>query len=88
MELVAVKGRAQPGHDDGVHLARFGMALQRQLGEQQLAVQGHLEPAAAAWQQGHTGDPGRPSVEKLSRQTGGSIGVVSDDAELDGEVHD
>jgi hypothetical protein len=66
-----------------MHLARARVPIEGCLREQQLAVEGHLEAAAAAWQQDRATDPRRPGPEELSHQTGGSIDVVSDDAELD-----
>lgn len=66
-----------------MHFAWPRMSFEGRLREEQLAIERDLETAAAAGQQHRPGDPRRPRVEELSHQTGGSICVVSDDAELD-----
>ena len=86
MELVARQRRAQSSRHEGVNLARPGVPLERCLREQQFAIERHLEPSAATRQECGPGDLWGPAVEELSRQTGGSIGVVSDDAVLDLEL--
>jgi hypothetical protein len=83
VKLVANDGRTESRRDEAVHLAGSRMALEGRLREQQLAVEHDLESAAAAGQERRPGDPRRPRVKELSHQTGGSIRVVSDDAELD-----
>lgn len=85
MKRLTLGGRTEPSGDETTDFARSGMALEGCLREEQFAVEGHLEPATAARQQDGPGDPGRPPVEEFSHQTGGSIGVVSDDAELNFE---
>jgi hypothetical protein len=59
------------------------MSVERRFREDQLRIEPDLETAAATGQQHCPGDPRSPRVEELSHQTGGSICVVSDDAELD-----
>jgi hypothetical protein len=83
VKLVANDGRTESRRHEAVHFAGSRMALEGRLREQQLAIEHHLESAATAGQQHHPRDPRRPRVEELSHQTGGSIRVVSDDAELD-----
>ncbi len=83
VKLVACDGRTKSCRNEAVHLAGEGMSIEGRLREEQLAIERHLETAAAAWQQHRPGDPRRPPGEELSHQTGGSIRVVSDDAELD-----
>jgi hypothetical protein len=59
------------------------VALQRRLGEHELAVEADLE---ATLRRGHELDPlddRRPSLEQLVRQTDGAWDVVSGNAELD-----
>jgi hypothetical protein len=62
------------------------MSSQRRFREQQRAVECHLESPAVARAERCDVDSRRPRVEELSHQTGGSIRVVSDDAELDFEL--
>jgi hypothetical protein len=83
VKLIAIDGRTEPRHNEAVHLAGSRVSFEGRLRKQQLAVERHLETATAARQQRRTGDSRRPRVEELSHQTGGSIRVVSDDAELD-----
>lgn len=83
MELVAHDGWTESCRDEAVYLAGAGMSFESHFREEQFAIERHLETAAAAGQQHRTGDPRRPRVEEFSHQTGGSIRVVSDDAELD-----
>jgi hypothetical protein len=74
--------RPDQSHD----LPRLGVPAKRPLGEHQPAVHGHLEHPAGG------GDEADVAVGKLlpelSRQTGGSRLVVSDDAVFDDGVHD
>jgi hypothetical protein len=86
VKLVAFDRWTESGRNKVEHFARAGMSVEGRLREEQLAIERHFEPAAAARQQRRAGDPWRPRVEELSRQTGGSIRVVSDDAELDLEI--
>ena len=83
VKLFAFDGRTEYCRDEAMHLAAARMSFEGRLREEQLAIERHLEPAAAARQQHRPGDPRRPPVEELSHQTGGSTCVVSDDAELD-----
>ena len=75
--------RAQALPHDGGDLPRFGMAVQGGLGEDQVAVQRHLEAALARALQLDGVDDVGPSVEQFVRQTDGLGDVVSGDAELD-----
>jgi hypothetical protein len=59
------------------------VALEEGLGEDQVAVERHLESPATARDKRQATDPGCPAVEELSRQTGGSIDVVSGVAVFD-----
>jgi len=86
VKRVAVDGRTEALSHEAVYLARTGVSLERRFREEELAIQLHLEAPAATWPQRRLGDPRRPPGEKLSHQTGGSISVVSDDAELDVQV--
>ena len=83
VKLIAFDGRTESRRNEVVHLAGSRMSLDGRLRKQQLAVERHLETASAARQQRRTGDSRRPRIEEFSHQTGGSIRVVSDDAELD-----
>ena len=76
---------ADPLPDEPEHFAGRGVAAARLLGKEQLAVEGHLEDAARALDQRDL-QPGECFAE-LGRQTGGPWLVVSDDAELDRELH-
>jgi hypothetical protein len=80
---IANDGRTESCRNEAMHFAGARMSFEGRLREEQLAIQRHLETATAAWQQHRPRDPRRPRVEELSHQTGGSIRVVSDDAELD-----
>lgn len=86
VELVAGDGRTESSRYEAVHFSRVRMSTEGRFGEDQLRIEPDLETAAAAGQQHCPGDPRRPRVEELSHQTGGSIRVVSDDAELDLEL--
>ena len=83
VESVPDDGRPKLCRDEAVHLAATRMPFEGRLREEQLAIERHLETAAATWHENRSRDLRRPRVEKLSHQTGGSIRVVSDDAELD-----
>jgi hypothetical protein len=61
------------------------MPPERPLGIDELAVHRHLEDTAGRWNE--TDLRVRPRLLELSRQTGGSRLVVSDDAELDDRAH-
>ena len=67
------------------HFAGGRVATGRLLGKEQLAVEGHLEDAAGALDHRDL-DPGE-GLPELGRQTGGPGLIVSDDAELDRELH-
>jgi hypothetical protein len=86
VKLIAYDGRTESRRNEAMHFALARMSFEGSLREEQLAIERHLETAAAAGQQHRPRDPRRPRVEKLSHQTGGSIRVVSDDAELDLEL--
>jgi hypothetical protein len=66
-----------------VDLAGIRVPVQGVFRKDQFSIEADLEPAAAAGPKSDPLDHGRPAFEKLSRQTGGSWAVVSDDAELD-----
>ena len=66
-----------------MHLTRVGMPSERCLREEHVAVEGYFEPATGARHEGGATDQRGPAAQELSRQTGGSIGVVSGDAVLD-----
>ena len=83
VELVADDGRTESCRNKAMHLAWPRVSFEGRLREEQLAIEPDLETAACAGQQHCPGDLRRPRVEELSHQTGGSIRVVSDDAELD-----
>jgi hypothetical protein len=85
VKRIALDGRTESSRDQAMDFAWSGMTLEGCLREEQLTIEGHLEAAAAARQQDGPSDPRRPPVEEFSHQTGGSIGVVSDDAELNFE---
>jgi hypothetical protein len=71
---------------DGLEdLAGLGVAPGRLLGEYQCAVDGHLEESAGRLEQPNFGI--RIGLLDLSRQTGSSGLVVSDDAVLDRHMH-
>jgi hypothetical protein len=61
------------------------MAPERLLGEDETAVHRHLENPAGRLHEVHLG--ARESLCQLSRQTGGSRPIVSDDAEFDRDLH-
>jgi len=71
--------------DRGEHLIVLGVPPELFLREDQLAIRDDLEPPAGGLDQL---DMGRavPFLE-CGRQTGGSGTVVSDDAELDRDIH-
>jgi hypothetical protein len=83
VKLIADDGRTESRRNEAMHFAWPRVPFAVRLREEQLAIKRDLETAAAAGQQHRPGDPRRPRVEELSHQTGGSICVVSDDAELD-----
>jgi hypothetical protein len=66
-------------------LALGGVAAEGLLGEQFPAVQGHLEDATRTWLEGD--ESTRQRLLDLSRQTGGSEFIVSDDAVFDRYMH-
>lgn len=63
------------------------MAFGLQLGIDQGPVDGHLEAAAAGRDEIQRGDFLSISLNELGRQTDGTVGVISDDAELKLDVH-
>jgi hypothetical protein len=67
------------------NLSRFGVAPERLFREYELPVHGHLEHPAGG---GHQPDVGvGKDVPQLSRQTGGSVLVISDNAVFDDHAH-
>jgi hypothetical protein len=85
MEFVSDDGRPKSCRNEAVDFAAARMSFEGRLREEQLSIERHLETAATTRQQDRSRDSRRPRVEKLSHQTGGSVCVVSDDAELDFE---
>ena len=73
--------------DQADDLALLRETVQPFFGEDELAVIGNLEHAAAGRLQGQVVDLAPVGADKLFRQTDGVRQVVSDDAELDGDVH-
>jgi hypothetical protein len=73
------------GADQLHYFSRPGVASERLLGENEVVVHGHVEDAAGRWDLTNFGI--REGVSQLSRQTGGSGLVVSDDAVLDRDDH-
>jgi hypothetical protein len=67
-------------------LPGLGMAPERLLGEEQIPVHCDLEHPARGGDEPDLGV--RERLLQLSRQTGGSRLVVSDDAKLDRNAHD
>ncbi len=59
-------------------LAGFGVAVQLELGKEQLVIHRELEAAAIRGHQGDRLNIGLELVNQLSYQTGSTIGVVSD----------
>lgn len=86
MELLAVDGPTEAIRYKPADFAGERVSFEGGFREEQLTIEGHFESTAIAWQQERTRDPRRPAVEELSHQTGGSICVVSDDAEFDLEL--
>jgi hypothetical protein len=68
-------------------LALLRETVQLLFGEDERAVIGHLEHAAAGRLQRQVGDLASVGADKLFRQTDGVRQVVSDDAELNGDIH-
>jgi hypothetical protein len=79
---IRISGRvADQSHD----LPRLDVAAERLLGEDEAAVNRHVEDPARRW---HEADFGiGKGLFQLSRQTGGSGLVVSNDAVLDRDEH-
>jgi hypothetical protein len=73
--------------DQADDLALLWETVQLLFGEDERAVIGHLEYAAAGRLQGQVGDLAPVGADKLFRQTDGVRQIVSDDAELNGDVH-
>ena len=71
--------------DEACDLSRFRMPAKFELRENEIPIDGHLEGARRRFDQTHVGTG--VVIAKLSRQTGGSRFVVSDDAVLDGDNH-
>jgi len=64
------------------------MALRGLLGEHQVAIDHHLEDAAAGGDECQLGDGAGVVPEDLGRQTDGSVRIVSDHAVFDADLHD
>ena len=73
--------------DQILHLPRAGEAAVGKLGVDQTAIDGHLEAAAIGGQQGEGFQAGFEILEELGCQTGSLIGIRSDRAVLDGDLH-
>jgi hypothetical protein len=71
--------------DQSHDLPWLGMPPERPLGKDEIAVHGHLEHPAGRGDE--TDLRVGPFLLQLSRQTGGSGLIVSDDAELDDHAH-
>jgi hypothetical protein len=71
--------------DQSRDLSRLGMTAERAFGEDQVAVHGHLEHPPGRRDQAKLRL--RELLLQLSRQTGGSRLVISDDAVLDHHAH-
>jgi hypothetical protein len=71
--------------DQSHDFSGLGMPAERLLGEDEPAVHRHLEDPAGRLHEVHLG--GGESLRQLSRQTGGSGPIVSDDAEFDRDLH-
>jgi hypothetical protein len=83
VERLPVDRRPEALRHESVDLAGRRVTLERQLREDQLAVERHLEAPTGSRHDRYLRDGRRPAVEKLNRQTGGSIRVASGDAVLD-----
>jgi len=73
--------------DQADDLALLRETVQLLFGEDERAVIGNLEHAAASRLQRQVGDLAPVGADKLFRQTDGVRQVVSDDAELNGDIH-
>ena len=73
--------------DQADDLALLWETVQLLFGEDERAVVGHLEHTAAGRLQGQVVDLAPVGADKLFRQTDGVRQVVSDDAELKGDIH-
>ena len=73
--------------DQADDLALLRETVQLLFGEDERAVVGNLEHAAAGRLQAQVGDLAPVGADKLFRQTDGVRQVVSDDAELNGDLH-
>ena len=73
--------------DQADDLALLRETIQLLFGEDELAFIGDLEHAAAGRLQGQVGDLAPIGADKLFRQTDGIRQIVSDDAELNGDIH-
>ena len=66
-------------------LSRLGEPPELSFAEDHRVVEAHFESPFGTADDRDLGEQRRPQVEQLSRQTGGSIQVVSRDAEFDGD---
>src|SRR5207248_3394830 len=84
--LIPLDRWAQSLAHQGGDLAGLGVAAEGRLGEDQLAVEDHLEAAVGRRHQLDGLDDRRPPLEQLVRQTDGTRHVVSGNAELDADA--
>jgi len=80
-------GGSAPLIDQADDLALLRETVQLLFGEDERAVVGDLEHTAAGRLQGQVADLAPVGADKLFRQTDGIRQVVSDDAELNGDIH-
>ena len=84
--LTPVEGRAERRLREFEDFARVREAAKLHFAEEQLIVEGHLEPTLAPGAQGNVDHDGCPGSQDLSRQADRLVQVVSRDAELDGDA--
>jgi hypothetical protein len=80
-------GSRLPARDELQDFALLREAVELELREEELAVDGDLEPAAVARDERERGEPALERLEQSSRQTGGLGLVVSHRAVLDLDLH-
>jgi hypothetical protein len=73
--------------DQILHLPGTGEAAVGKFGVDKVAIHRHLEAAAIRGQQGEGFQAGFEILEDLGCQTGSFIGIRSDHAVLDGDLH-
>jgi len=84
--LTPVEGRAERRLREFEDFARVREAAKLHFAEEQLIVEGHLEPTFAPRAQGNVDHDGCPGSQDLSRQADRLVQVVSGDAELDSDA--